>query len=312
MHDPQTDLSTVPAIPIHPAVIGARVPLGQVVTDLLAIGDERLEGPWRWRPTDHDDVDVRYGVYRIHERLEQAIGAISVGRAERPGEPIGPAIPALAALAAARWELRGTLEPLAEADWDADPGDGEWTIRQTVGHIISGQRGYALANAWFLSRPVTDGEVAFPPDGSLPPLPEEEEESAGSPAVVLARIDEVVDASIAANAGLEQVAMGVAARWWGQSVTIDFRLGRYGSHVREHTVQVDKTLAMLDRRPPEAERLARLILASYGRLEGLLVGRPATELERHISDGSSAIAILDEAMTDVVATAASVRSAAAA
>ena len=55
-------------------------------------------------------------------------------------------------------------------------------------------------------------------------------------------------------------------------IPIDFRLGRYGSHIREHTVQVDKTLAMTGRQPTEVERICRLILGSYGRLEALFVG----------------------------------------
>jgi hypothetical protein len=90
-------------------------------------------------------------------------------------------------------------------------------------------------------------------------------------------------------------------------VTIDFRLGRYGSHIREHTVQVDKTLAMLDRRPTEVERLVRLILATYGRLEARFVGRPTGELERPLTDGISAVGLLDAAIADGVASAARVR-----
>ena len=71
-------------------------------------------------------------------------------------------------------------------------------------------------------------------------------------------------------------------------IPIDFRLGRYGSHIREHTIQVDKTLAMIGRQPTEVERIVRLILGSYGRLEALFVGRTADELERPFADGSSA------------------------
>jgi hypothetical protein len=103
--------------------------------------------------------------------------------------------------------------------------------------------------------------------------------------------------------------MGVSARWAGLPVTIDFRLGRYGSHIREHTVQVDKTLAVLGRRPSEVERLVRLILASYGRLEGLLIGRRPDELERPFETGASSVDELAAAMADVETSAASVRAA---
>ena len=72
-------------------------------------------------------------------------------------------------------------------------------------------------------------------------------------------------------------------------IPIDFRLGRYGSHIREHTIQVDKTLAMIGRQPTEVERVVRLILESYGRLEALFVGRdggrPGTTARRRIIGG---------------------------
>jgi hypothetical protein len=42
--------------------------------------------------------------------------------------------------------------------------------------------------------------------------------------------------------------------------------------MREHTIQVEKTLVMLDRPTTEVERLVRLILEAYGRLEETVFG----------------------------------------
>ena len=97
----------------------------------------------------------------------------------------------------------------------------------------------------------------------------------------------------------------------GSPVSIGFRLGRYGSHIREHTVQVDKTLAILRREPTEAERLVRTILATYGRLEALVIGRPIADLDRPLGSGASPVEILGAALTDAEATATSVRAASA-
>lgn len=307
MNDPMTELATVPPVPLHPAVVATRAPLAALVADLLAIPDDALESRWQWLPSDIDELDVRYGLYRVHERLESAIGAITTGRAGGSGRSVGPAIPALQAMAVARWELHGALAGLSAAEWDGDPGAGEWTVRQTLGHIIGSQRSYGWYNAWFLSKGFAEGEAIRPPAGSLPEEPTEEEEAAGSATEVRARLDDVVDASIAANAALDGAAMRVDARWMGMHIPIDFRLGRYGSHIREHTVQVDKTLAMIGRQPTEVERVSRLILASYGRLEALYVGRDGDELARPITDGSSALSILESAIRDCVVTAASIR-----
>ena len=315
MKDPLTELAIVPAVPLHPAVTAARAPLAAVIADLLAIPDEALERHWTWLPSDIDELDVRYGLYRVHERFESAIAAITTGRSDggagRAGGTIGPAIPPLRAMAAARWELHGALAALSPADWDADPGGGEWTVRQTLGHIIGSQRSYGWFNAWFLSKGFAEGEAIRPPAGSLPDEPTEEEEAAGTPAEVRARLDDVVDANLVASAAFDDAEMRFDARWMGMHVPIDFRLGRYGSHIREHTVQVDKTLAMLGRQATEVERVIRLILASYGRLEALFIGPSADVAEQQFADGSSAVSILEAAVDDAAATAAEVRALAA-
>jgi hypothetical protein len=311
MHDPLTELATVPAIPLHPDVVATRGPLAAVISDLIAIPDAALERRWVWLPSDVDDLDVRYGLYRIHESLESAIAAIVFGRGDGGGSgaPIGPAIPALQAADVARWELHGALAGLSDADWDADPGGGEWTVRQTLGHIISSQRSYGWFNAWFLSQGSPAGEAIRPPAGALPEEPTEEQEARGTGTEVRARLDDVVDANIAAFAALDSAALKVDARWAGLHIPIAFRLGRYGSHIREHTIQVDKTLTMLGRPPTEVERIVRVILGSYGRLEELFVGRPAGDLARPFADGSSALSHLESAVADAAATAADIRGA---
>jgi hypothetical protein len=74
-------------------------------------------------------------------------------------------------------------------------------------------------------------------------------------------------------------------------------------------VQVDKTLAMTGRQPSEVERLCRLILGSYGRLEALFVGLTTSEAERRLADGRSATSILRVTIEDAAATTTDVRAA---
>jgi hypothetical protein len=74
-------------------------------------------------------------------------------------------------------------------------------------------------------------------------------------------------------AGLPDDRLGVAARWAGFEVTVGFRLARWGSHIREHTIQLEKTLAMLGDVPDEPRRLTRHLLAAYGRAEAAAFGR---------------------------------------
>ena len=319
MYDPLTELATVQPTPIHRALPGARASIRRIAHDLLAVRDDTMERDWRWRPGDATDVELRYGFYAIHERLERAAGTIAVGRVGiLDGDlpvggvvPIGPAVPALGAMTAARWDLHGVLTPLSDEILDADPGGGEWTVRQTLGHILGSQLSYGWFNAWFLANPMAVGEAIYPGEGALPPEPTEEELATGTLAEIRDRFDGIADAAAVAVADISPTALEVGARWSGLPVSIGFRLGRYGSHIREHTVQVDKTLAMLGRAPTETERLVRLVLATYGRLEALVIGHPVADLDRSLAGGSSAIAILREAIDEAEVTAASVRAASA-
>jgi hypothetical protein len=184
-------------------------------------------------------------------------------------------------------------------------------VRRTLGHIITSQRSYGWFSAWFLHRAGQPDAGAYPPDGALPPDGDEEEDGQGSRDEVRARLDGLVDAAITAFARLDPAQLAVPARWSDLPVTIDFRMGRLGSHLREHTVQVDKTLAMIGRVPTEAERLCRLTAATYGRLEAVVIGRDGAELERPLAGGASAATIVESVGRDLAATASSARAAAA-
>jgi hypothetical protein len=304
MNDPLAELTTNPRVPLAAPIVRARPAMLAAAGDLLAVPDDRLERPWRWRPADEIDADVRYGIYRIHELLEEAITAIVRGGAAHPepGRP-EPAVPPLAAATAARWELRGALAPLSASAWDADPGGGEWSIRRTVAHIVNGQRSYGWTTAWFLSRAGLPDAGQYAPDGALPADPDEEHDADGELPDVLARLDGLVDQAAECLASLDAAALAVPGRWSGLPVTVDFRLGRLGSHIREHTIQVDKTVAMLGLPTSEVDRLVRLVLATYGRLEAMVFGRPMPAASR-------GALIVEEAASVAASTAATVRSAA--
>lgn len=317
MEDPLLELTPGPTLPVASAVVATRAAFSAAIADLLAIPDPALESVWEWRTGFTDNTDVRYAFYRIHERLEDSAAAIVGGRAgggEGPG--VGPAVPLFGPLTAARWELRAALAPLNEQDLDADPGGGEWTVRRTLGHTIATQRGYGWYSAWWLSQGHTDGPLPNPSDDPrLPPDPEPEDEAeakeaVGSPAEIIARLDGLIDLAMGRFAGLTDDELSIPARWSGLTVDLRFRMIRLGSHIREHTVQVDKTLAMIGRQPTEVERLVRLIGASYGRLESLVYGRSDEVLGRRFGSGSVSPTHVLESARDIAQLAQSARAAA--
>jgi len=266
------------ARPLPSALATARSDVVAAARDLLTLNEADLIRPWAW--IGGSEEEVRYGAYRAAEALEQAeiearlraAGADATER--RAARIIGPAT-------AARWDLHGLLLSLEESLLDADPGGGEWSVRRTLGHTINSQRTYGWTSAWWQTQGLAVGDPSLPPrpPESLPAKEPDEAttEAAGSFEDLRARLDATLDLSAERLAGLPDERLDLAARWAGFPVTIGFRLGRWGSHIREHTIQVEKTLVMLDQVPDEPARLARHLLGAYGRAEAVVFGRAGVD-----------------------------------
>jgi hypothetical protein len=190
--------------------------------------------------------------------------------------------------------------PLEDADLDRAPGGNEWTIRQTLGHIGASQRAYGWYTGWWWSRRGEPGPLpASPPDLDEIGFPGEDAEAAGSLAEIRERLDRNLELTAGRFANLDDDGLAAPGRWSGYPVTVAFRLGRCASHLREHTVQVEKTLVMLKRDPREVERLLRLVVAAWGRLEATVFALPPEALDTPARDGRSGAAIIDAAIGDV-------------
>ena len=282
--------------PIPAALLAARSDVMAAVRDLSSIKDSDLEKEWAWK--GDSEIELRYAFYNVLETFERAgIDAAKALRIDGTGR--GRAAELIAPATAAKWDLQGLLVQLPDAAWDAKPGGEEWTIRETMGHIIAAQRGYAAVTAWWQSQ-------ALPADSDLPKarpdhiydvLPSDEEEASGTPADVRARLDEVLDQSTERLAGMPADRLAFGTRWVGFALDIGFRLGRWSSHYREHTVQIEKTLVMLNHTPTEVDRLIRQILAEWGRAEAAVYGS---------ADRAEAVAVLAAAAAQARATAAEV------
>jgi uncharacterized damage-inducible protein DinB len=281
--DPKTvEWSPGPMVELAPEVLALRTAVESAGRRLLAVPDDRLETAWSW-PGSTSVVDVRYGYFRLLELFEASRGAATAALA---GGGVRPATGAArgAASTVARWSLHGLLLPLGDAALDRDPGGNEWSIRETMGHVLTSQRFYSRFTLWWLTQAPTP--AAIPSDELSADVPERDVEAAGSMDQVRAHLDELLDLSMACLGGLSEEQLAVPARWSGGEVTVGFRIGRWASHLREHTIQVEKTLVMLDRPIPEVERLIRMGFEAYGRLEETVFGLPADEVA---SSGAGAV-----------------------
>jgi DinB family protein len=263
---------TSPTAPALPApILRARAALAEAATDYLAIPDSALLRTWLFRGVDTED-GVRYGIYRGAETVEAASAELVAALA---GAPVRSAATIrMAPATIARWALQGRLAALDDDLLDRVAKEGEWTVRQTLAHTIAGQRGYGWFTRWWVSQPLGPGRPSRAPAEVEAQcereLPSEEAEGQGSLADLRARLDAVLDEWALRFADLDEAALAVPGRWAGVPVDLDFRLGRWASHIAEHTIQLDKTLDWLGYQPSEPARIVRDLHAAWGRLEAQL------------------------------------------
>jgi hypothetical protein len=272
--------------PLPPDLLAARAAVDAMLRGLLALPDGALrdkaegapaieprrrvagfEQPWPW--LGRERADVRYGFYHLCELVDlgRAAAAAAGGKTTQAGAVHGDATAAL-------WDLHGLLLPLGEL-LDRDPGGGEWTVRQTLAHVIAAQRDGAIRTAYAVHRLRNDPSLPLAtPEEFVPRVPDEEF-LAGDLAAIRRRMDGWHEAAVGWLADADDdAAMAADTDWNGFETDVRFRLHRATSHLREHTVQVEKTLAVLGHRPREVERMVRVIAAAYGRLEAEAIARP--------------------------------------
>lgn len=285
-----------PTVPPPPEILRARQALRGATDRLLTLDDGDLASRWHWRGDPNGWAELRYGLYRAGELLDRAAREIaSVLDAAGTERSAGSRV--LAQATAARWELHGAIVWLSDADLDRPAGD-EWTIRQTLGHILNVQRAYGSFTAWWLARA---GEPDFPaevPDEVGEGFPEEEADGLGTLDEIRERLDAIVDTAAGRLGHLDEDDLAARARWAGYAVDVGFRLGRMASHLREHTVQVDKTLVLLDRHPREVDRLVGLVHSAFGRMEASVFALDPAAAE----PAAPIIASASAEMEEVVAT----------
>jgi hypothetical protein len=102
-------------------------------------------------------------------------------------------------------------------------------------------------------------------------------------------------------AGISEEELALPSIYWEDyELSLRFRLHRFDSHLRQHTVQIDKTRESIGRTPNEAQRLLRLIYAALAQAEGATIG--AWEIGTELWQGTAeTIAVRTDEIAAIVA-----------
>lgn len=252
--------------------------VAQAVEDLVRaavrLPDEAMDQPWVWG--EYDEEGLRFALLMTHHELRDLAVRLSAAR-DQAGRAMGGSERIRAQYHEAYRDLTGLLHRVRDDELDRGPAPEEWPVRETVKHMIGALYGFSAVVDLALEAIARDAEQGEPSDEEFAlakrqPGKLEDVVSGGRGAVA----DALFDAHRRALGAMSRVAddqLERPARFWDGLMPLRFRLHRFEAHLRQHTIQIDKTLAAIGHHPTEAERLVRLIHVALAGVESAeLVG----------------------------------------
>ena len=247
-----------------------------------ALPDEALEREWQWRA--HDEEGVRFAFFVTYQELRELAAIAAAERAARgPAQTLAQRI--LAQHHAAYRDLHGVLAGVDDGALDREPAPGEWPLRAVLEHVVGTEHGFFAVVSYALDRHHR-GEPLERTPRDLIFTYHPEITFDGTLAQILARYDELHAKILRRFADLDEGDLAAHSLWWeGYPVELGFRLHRFDAHLRQHTIQVEKTLASVGHQLTEAGRLLRLLYGALGEVEGALIGAPdgAADRQREVT-----------------------------
>jgi hypothetical protein len=247
------------------------------------LSDDELEREWSWRAYDEG---VRFAFFRVYEELRELAATLITERTTR-GKPITTAQHSLAQYHAAYRDLQAVLIGVDDELMDIAPSRGEWPLRIILGHIISAEREF-FARIWHAVQHFRDGE-----DTPVEMTAEEVAEFVGEYAEfettmnrlslpgILSYYDSLHRRVLRELNNIRGLELEAISLWWeALPITVEFRLHRLDSHLRQHTIQLEKTLLAISKSPSEAKCLLRLIYCALADVESTIIGAWDLGVER--------------------------------
>lgn len=237
----------------------------------LQIDESVLDNPaWRYEPYPAY-TDVRYALLHTTLELRQLAVHLYTTR-QQAGAPLTPAHYALAQHHAAFRDFEALLLAFDAEHFTAAPAQGEWPASVILAHVHVVERNFFAAILNTIRNPapgfLSDEEVAELTGEPVQILPAAEQAEGWAQ---FARLHERMQAELA---GLSGAQLSLPSPYWEPEPwpTVGFRLHRFESHLREHTNQLEKSLAMLGIKRSEAQMLVRQMMAALAEVEGLHSG----------------------------------------
>ena len=241
-----------------------------------------LNRPWDWKGYEEG---VRFAFFRTCEQLEALAARLEVERAASP-QPFTAAQRILGQYHTAYRDLQAVLIGVSDELAAHIPAEGEWPLRQVLAHVVQADRGFFIGNLLGLEHIRKGNTAPFQMTEEIwnnfwASAPFSELAETGSLSQILAYHDPLHARILKELASLTETDLAQPISYWeSEPYPLEFRLGRFASHMRQHTIQVEKTLVLLDMPPNETHRLLRDIFRSLAAVENVTIGAEGFGLDR--------------------------------
>jgi hypothetical protein len=260
----------------------------------LGVPDSDLDREWAWGA--YDEQGVRFAFFRTYEELRELAAKLATERSAH-GPKVSTAQRILAQYDQAYRDLQASLLGAGDDAVGRAPAEGEWPVRKVVAHIVGAELGFFVVVKYALDRQRSgDGRAAEIPDEAWDAIGGVDEASfqalVDGPFADIQSYHETLHGQVLREfASIREEELAVPSLYWeGYEMSLRFRLHRFDSHLRQHTVQVDKTLEAVGGPPSEAKRLLRLIYGALAEAESATLGawEVGRELRREVAETISA------------------------
>ena len=254
------------------------------------VPDSELDREWAWGA--YDSEGVRFAFFRTYEELRELATKTAAERSAH-GPPASTAQRILAHYHAAYRDLQAALLGIGANEAERAPAEGEWSLRQIAAHTVGADVGFFVVVKYALDRRRSgDGRPVAIPDEAWGGITGEDMASieailSGPLAGIQSYHEAFHERVLREFADISEEELAAPSMYWeGHEMSLRFRLHRFDSHLRQHVVQIDKTLGSISHSPNEAKRLLRLIYAALAEVEGITIGawEAGAELRREVAD----------------------------
>jgi len=226
----------------------------RLVRASVHLRDADLDRKYAWE--EYDDDGLRFALLAAHLQLRETTATMAAARLGA-GKPFTEAQRILAQVHEAYRDLTGALAGTSEAELDAKPPDEQWPIREVLAHVLGTEQAF-LASIELALEAARAGRRSEPDEDAWRSKRRPAEDPSGSRADALNALFRSHTTILRALEGVADTELATPSWFWeDKGYPIRFRMHRFEEHLRQHTIQVDKTLVALGHPPTEAERLVR-------------------------------------------------------